>query len=108
MALLYVTEFAELAIGPGGRVGQIPEQPPLAEQALIATNGAVVVSNFFTTSTRVVRLHTDVVCAFEFGTNPVAVPAAGPGQTARMAANQTEYHGVPGGGTYKVAVTGST
>ena len=107
MALLYVTEFAELAIGPGGRVGQIPEQPPLAEQALIATNGAVVVSNFFTTSTRVVRLHTDVICAIEFGTNPTAI-AAGSTGTARMAANQTEYHGVPGGGTYKVAVIGST
>ena len=107
MALLYVTEFAEMAIGPGGRIGQITQQPPLAEQALIATNGGVVVSNFFTTSTRIVRLHTDVICAIEFGTNPTAV-AAGSTGTARMAANQTEYYGVPGGGTFKVAVIGST
>jgi hypothetical protein len=107
MALLYVTEFAELAIGPAGRVGQVTQQPAVAEQALIATNGAVVVSNFFNTSTRMVRLHTDVICAIEFGTAPVAVTAGATG-TARMAANQTEYFGVPVGGLYKVAVTGST
>jgi hypothetical protein len=107
MALLYVTEFAEMAIGPAGRVGQVAQQPPVAEQALIASNGSVVVSNFFNTSTRMVRLHTDVICAVEFGTAPVAV-AAGSTGTARMAANQTEYYGVPVGGLYKVAVTGST
>ncbi len=106
MAVLYISEFAELAIGPAGRVGQVPQQPPIVEQA-IAEGGSSVQSSAFNASTRIVRLHTDGICAIEFGTNPTAVVAGTTG-TARMAANQTEYYGVPVGGLYKVAVIAST
>jgi hypothetical protein len=106
MAWLYITEFADFtpAGAPGG-IGQIGHQPPLAEQAVAI--GVNAQSSAFNVNTRFVRLHADAICAIEFGTNPTAV-AAGASGTARMAANQTEYHGVPKGQSYKVAVISST
>lgn len=106
MTWLYITEFAEMQIGPAGRVGQIALQPPLAEQA-IGNAGGNTQSNAFNAKTRFVRLHTDSICAIEFGTNPTAV-AAGATGTARMAANQTDYYAVPLGQSFKVAVILST
>ncbi len=106
MAFLSITEFAELAIGPAGRVGSMGVQPPLAEQS-IANGGATTQSAAFNAKTRFVRLHTDTICAIEFGINPTAV-AAGASGTARMAANQTEYFAVPMGQNFKVAVVSST
>lgn len=98
MGILYISEYAELAIGPAGRVGQMPMEPPLAEQAITFTT--VQPSAAFNAQTRFVRLHTDTVCFILFGTAPVAVTAT----NGRMAANQTEYHAVPQTGTYKVSV----
>lgn len=97
MAVLYITEYAELGIGPAGRVGQMPMEPPLAEQTLAI--GAVVSSAAFNTKTRFVRLHCDAICSIEFGTTPTATTT-----TARMPANQTEYHAVPPGQAFKVSV----
>jgi hypothetical protein len=95
MAVFYITEYAELAIGPAGRVGQMPMDPPVAEQT-IAIGGASVASSAFNAKTRFIRLHTDAICSFEIG---AATPTA-TATKARMAANQTEYHDVsrlPGG-----------
>lgn len=107
MAFLYITEFADFtpAGAPGG-IGQIAHQPPLAEQAIVNTGGNTQ-SAAFQSGTRFVRLHADSICAIEFGLNPTAV-AAGASGTARMAANQTEYYGVPKGQGYKVATILST
>src|SRR5467141_1990872 len=99
MALLYIAEFAEVAIGPAGRVGQFAMQPPLAEQTVVIGAGSLP-SNAFNTNTRMVRLHTDASCVIEFGTTPLAVVNT----TGRLAANQTEYFGVPKGQNFKVAV----
>ena len=108
MAFLYITEFAEIEIGPAGRVGQFAAQPPLAEQAIVNT-GASTQSAAFTAKTRYVRLHNDASnpVAVEFGTNPIAI-AAGATGTARMSVNQTEYFGVPLGQSFKVAVVLTT
>ena len=105
MALLYVSEFAELEIGPAGRVGQIP-MPPVAEQTVAIGVGSVA-SNAFNAKTRFVRLHADAICAVKFGTAPTAIVAGATG-TARMVAGQTEYFGVPLGQSYKVATIAST
>jgi len=102
MATLYITEYAELEIGPAGRVGQMPMEPPLAEQT-VAIGGTSAQSLAFNASTRFVRLHTDAICSVEFGTNPTAT-----GTTGRLAASQTEYRGVPKGQSYKVAVITNT
>ena len=106
MAQLCITEFAEMQIGPAGRMGQMPMQPPLATQA-VANAGASTQSNAFNAKTRFVRLHTDTVCCIEFGLNPTAV-VIGSSMTTRMAAGQTEYHAVPLGAGFKVAAVLST
>ena len=97
MATLYITEYSNSAISPGGQM-QIPYEQPLAEQT-IAIGGSSVQSNAFNAATQFVRLHTDAICSIEFGQNPTASST-----TARMAASQTEYHGVPRGVAFKVAV----
>jgi len=106
MAFLYIAEFAEIAVGPAGRVGQMPVEPPLAEQAIVNTGGNTQ-SAALNAATRFVRLHADTICAFKFGTNPTAI-AAGATGTQRLAAGQTEYHAVPKGSAFKVAVILST
>lgn len=97
MATLYITEYARVGFDPNGPLA-MPEEPPLAEQTVAIGSGSLQ-SNAFQAATRFVRLNTDAVCSIEFGLNPTAVAT-----TARMAANQTEYHGVPQGGSFKVAV----
>jgi hypothetical protein len=105
MAVLYITEYAQLmpAAAPGG-VGQVPMEPPIAEQTVSIAAGSAQ-SAAFNAKTRLVRLHTDAICSIEFGTNPTASAT-----TARMAAGQTEYHGVPNntGTPLKVAVITNT
>jgi hypothetical protein len=55
----------------------------------------------FNSQTRMVRLHKDAgsPCSISFGTAPTATTS-----NARMAANSTEYNGVPVGQNFKVAV----
>lgn len=101
MAVLYITEYAEMQIGPAGRVGQMPVEPPIAEQTLAI--GTVVSSAAFNAKTRLVRLHCDAICSVLFGTAPTASVTTG-----RMAANQTEYRGVPLGQSFKVSVITNT
>jgi hypothetical protein len=104
MATLYITEYAGLALAQLGEVGQMPQEPPLAEQTVAIGVGSVQ-SSAFNAKTKLIRLHSDAVCSIEFGTNPTASAT-----TARMAANQTEYHGVPNntGTLLKVAVIQNT
>lgn len=106
MAFLCVTEYAELQIGPAGRVGQIPLGPALATQG-VANAGGSTQSTVLNAKTRMVRLETDSICCYEIGTNPIAV-AIGAGMTSRLAAGQTEYIGIPPGLSFKVAAVLST
>lgn len=104
MASLYVTEYAGIGHVDPGYDGssflvpaQAPKAPPLAEQK-IAITGASGQSASFTSKTRLIRVHTDVVCSIApGGTNPAATTSTG-----RMAANQTEYYDVTPGD--KIAV----
>lgn len=102
MAVLYITEYAELPIGPAGRIGQMPMEPPVAEQT-VAIGAGSIASSAFNAKTRFVRLHTDAICSVLFGTAPTVTAVSG-----RMAANQTEYRSVPLGAAYKVAVITNT
>lgn len=107
MAILYITEYAELDIGPAGRVGQMPKEPPLAEQ-VVAITAASVQSAAFNAKTRFVRIHADAAAEVLFGTNPTAVVNT----AGRMGAGQTEYRsvidGVKSGTAFKVAVIAPT
>ena len=102
MAVLYITEFADItSFMQGGKLFQMPQQPPVVEQA-IATSGSSASSAAFNSKTRYVRLHNDsssAVC-FLFGTGTVTAVA---GTNARLSAGTTEYHAVPVGQSYKVA-----
>lgn len=104
MAILYIAEFATFTPpGAPGGLGQIAQQPTLAEQTVVI-GASSTQSAAFNTNTRFVRLHCDVAAEVEFGTNPTAVLNT----SARMAANQTEYFGVPKGQSFKVAVIAPT
>jgi hypothetical protein len=100
---LYLTEFAEVAIGPAGRVDQVAQQPPLVADQTVSIGAGSLQSAAFNAKTRIVRVHADVVCSVLFGTNPTALATS-----ARMAAGQTEYFGVPLGQGFKVAVITNT
>lgn len=98
MAFLYITEYASISVGQAGRVQQHPDEPPLADNRIAITGGSTV-SPVFNAQTRTVRIHTDTVCSIAVGVNPVASIS-----NQRLAANQTEYKGVPLGGGCQVAV----
>jgi hypothetical protein len=102
MSTLFITEFAEVHLGLGGRQGQITVQPPVAEQT-VSIGVLSAASNAFNSNTQAVRLHADVICSIEFGLTPTATAT-----TARFVAGQTEYFGVPRGMGYKVAVIANT
>lgn len=102
MAVAYITEYADLMApgAPGGR-GQVPMEPPLAEQTVAI--GAEAKSSAFNAKTRLVRVHVDAICSVLFGTAPTATTSS-----QRMAANQTEYHAVPLNGSFKISVITNT
>jgi hypothetical protein len=98
MAALFITEYAGLAPAPPGGVGQVPLEPPLAEQSVTIAAGHAE-SNAFNAQTRLIRLEAGAICSVLIGTAPVAATTSG-----RIAANQSEYRGVPKTGTFKVSV----
>jgi hypothetical protein len=86
----YITEFTAQA-GPGGALSQTPAMPKQAGQT-VAIGGSSAQSNAFSSSTNLIRVHTDSICSVEIGSNPIATTAS-----QRMAANQTEYFQVQPG-----------
>ena len=102
MATLYITEYSDVAIASLGTFTQIALEPKVANQT-VAIGGGSTASSAFNAGTRLVRLHTDAICSVDFGTAPTASAT-----TRRMAANQTEYFGVPVNSAYKVAVITNT
>jgi len=103
MSVLYVTEFSQR--GQDGRnftIDSMTLEPPLAEQT-VAIGAGSVQSNALNAATTYVRVHADAICSIAFGTNPTATAT-----TRRMAANTTEYFGVPKNQAFKVAVITNT
>ena len=95
MATLYVTEYGTIAGLPATANGQVPLEPPLADY-IVPIPGT---SPAFQPMTRMVRLNCDAVCSVLFGQAPSASTSNG-----RLAANQTEFRGVPEGMSFKVSV----
>jgi hypothetical protein len=100
MATLYVAEYAGLMETTGG-IGQVPREPPLAEQTIAISGSSTPLTNPFQTATSVVRIETDAICSIKFGPNGATVATTG---NQRFAANQTEYKAVPRGQSWTVAV----
>lgn len=99
MAVLDVTEYVNLARDGVGNVMPVGGEPAPTQQVNI-TAGSLQ-SAAFGANSRLARVHADVACRVEFGTNPTATAAS-----KRMAAGQTEYFGVRPGD--KVAVISTT
>lgn len=100
MSILDVTEYNELAFAGKGGIVMAGQEPRRINQQL-AVGGASVVSAAFDSATRFIRVHTDVPCRIEIGSDPTAS-----GASMRMAASQTEYLGVRPG--LKIAVITTT
>lgn len=98
-ATMYVTEF----LGPPSVTVYYQAAPmPAVAQSTVAIAGASAQSAAFSSTTKLVRVHCDVICNITVGgTNPVATTS-----TLRLAAGQTEYFAVSPGD--KVAVIAGT
>lgn len=100
MAKVYISEYARLTLDSRGFLSAA-EGPPVAEQVLDTTGTHL--SAAFNLGTRFIRVHTDGVVSILMGAAPTATTANG-----RMAANQTEYFGIPVGAGYKIDVIANT
>lgn len=110
MSVITITEYIGLAnVQLGGMTVQVPQEPPLAEQAITITSSSVQ-SAAFNALTTLVRLNIDgtAAAAVTVGLNPTAtVPSAGAG-SGRMSANATEFRGITKGLGMKVAFIATT
>lgn len=98
MAIVNIVEYAKVVSDSFGRWVQAGEEPALGIQD-VAFTGVSAQSVTFHAQTQIVRLHCDEACRVLFGPDPTATATS-----IRMAANQTEYFGIPIGLGYKVAV----
>jgi len=99
MSLMYITEYKEMAYIGG--IAQIPQEPPLAVQVISFT--ASVASAALNENTRFVSIQLSANGHIQFGTAPTAVNTAESETSRKHEANAVSFHGVPAGGTYKVA-----
>jgi hypothetical protein len=96
MAKVQITEF-----NAGSVAGmQTVKWPNLTSQTVAVAAGSTQ-STAFGLDTRLIRVNTDVICSIAIGVNPTATV-----DSARMAANQTEYFEVIGG--HKLATIANT
>ena len=102
MAILYISEYAKLAIDSRGLPVMAGKEPAVATQ-VVSIGASTAPSAAFTSATKFVRLHCDVACNYLFGP---ATPTALKDTSPRMAAGQTEFFGVVPG--YMVAVIAPT
>lgn len=98
MAVLDISEYAELACDVNGHMIEAGLEPALTVQQ-VTVDVSSAQSAQFNAKTRVVRVHTDVPCRILFGADPTVTENNG----KRLAAGQTEYFGV-NGQPMKVAV----
>lgn len=98
---LDITEYDNMPRDGSGASIPTGLEPALVNQQ-VAISGVSAQSAALNSSTRFVRLHTDVACRVAFGSNPTAA-----GTDRRMAAGQTEYIGVRAGGL-RIAVISTT
>lgn len=87
MTKVYVSEYARGVLTSRGPIYSA-EEPSIAVTVL--DPAGTHITAVFNKETRFVRVHTDGIISYKFGTAPVAATT-----DARMAANQTEYFGVP-------------
>jgi hypothetical protein len=103
MAKLYITEYSDIAQTVRGSAPVGQENSDVVEQTPVTIGGGSLSSSAFAATTTYVRIHADAICSIAFGTSPTATA-----NSRRLAADTTEYFGVPKGSSYKVAVITNT
>lgn len=103
MAKAYITEYTNRAQDGNNQFFDGGLEPPVAEPTPVVIGAGSLQSAAFNANTTIVRVHVDAICSIAFGTNPTATV-----NTRRMAANATEYFGVPKGQSFKLAVIANT
>jgi hypothetical protein len=88
MAKLYVSEYPDLPGAYATWAPQVVRDPALVEQVPVVIGAGSLQSAAFSSMTKIVRLHTDVICSIVIGPPATATATA---NNQRMAANQTEY-----------------
>ena len=101
MAILDITEYAELGVTGKGHTVMAGIEPSLGNQQ-VAITGAALQSVALKDNTKFVRIHCDAACRVKFGANPTADP-----NSMRLAASGTEYLGVSASGL-KISVISTT
>jgi hypothetical protein len=91
VAVVNVAEYAVLATNANGGI-QIPLGTPLTTYD-VAVGSSATAGPILNLTTKMVRMNTDVSCRVRLDTSNNVTAT-----DARMAANQTEYWGVPGPG----------
>lgn len=94
MSLFYIWEFSEILTRGNTMIGKAPG---VRQQTPLSIGASPTQSLPFAAGTNYIRMHTDAVCSVDIGENPTASI-----NTARMAANQTEYIGVNPGDSLSV------
>ena len=89
MAVIYISEYATLALGGSA---QIPTDPPLLDQT-VAISVVAAASSPFQAGTRFIRVAPDAVCSILIGPPGTAAAAT----NKRLPANAVEYFGVVSG-----------
>jgi len=90
MSTATISEYVSLAEAQTG-IAMCGQEPCLARQNITFT-GTAGTSSAFNAQTKFVRVHVDGIAGYRFGATAVATDP-------RMAADQTEYFGVSGGGS---------
>lgn len=92
MAVCCISEYQFLAQDDNSVRAMTGKEPAQAYQEL-AIGGGNTQSAVFGAGTKIIRVHVDAACRVAIGPNPVAAV----GTAMRMAANSTEFFGVPPG-----------
>ena len=95
MAKAYISEYRNLVTDESGRVVQVAEEPAVTQAVTYTTS---VASAAFQDDTRFVGIIADAKAHLLFALIPVA-----DADDPFIAANVTQYYGVPRGRSYKVA-----
>ena len=95
-----ISEYSALARDIRNDAIQTGNEPARAMHQ-VAVGAGSVQSSVFDDATTLIRVHTDVACRIQIGSNPTAAAT-----TMRLAANSTEFFGVKGG--HRLAAITST
>ena len=98
MPTLTISEFTGQATNDRGGLSCVAALPGITHQT-VAIGASSAQSATLNTATTLIRVATDTACRILSGANPTALATSLP-----LAAGQSEYFGVPAGGTLKIAV----